>query len=63
MRKLCFSCLSVLNRALLPKMYKRDLMNLSKVEQAIVGWKMWVTYRLLDASDASDVSDASRRKR
>jgi hypothetical protein len=60
MRKLCFSCLSVLNRALLPKMYKRDLMNLSKVEQAIVGWKMWVTYRLLDASD---VSDASRRKR
>jgi hypothetical protein len=57
MRKLCFSCLSVLNRALLPKMYKRDLMNLSKVEQAIVGWKMWVTYRLLDASDAS------RRKR
>lgn len=51
MRTFFFTSLSALNRALLPKIYKRDIMNLSKFEQAIVGWKMWVTYRLLDAKN------------
>lgn len=42
--------LSRLNRLLLPKIYrKEDLTRLNGVEKAIVGWKMWVTYRLLDA--------------
>jgi hypothetical protein len=44
--------LSGLNRLLLPRMSKRaSLIGLKKWEQAIVGWRMWVTYRLLDAKN------------
>jgi hypothetical protein len=30
---------------------RATLIGLKKWEQAIVGWRMWVTYRLLDAQN------------
>jgi hypothetical protein len=54
--------LSALNKAMLPKIYRKpNLENLSGFEKAIVGWKMWVTYRRLDAENARQVAsmDAS----
>lgn len=50
MNRIVFSILSQLNKLLLPRLSKRqDLTKLNKWEQAIVGWRMWVTYRHLDA--------------
>ncbi|MBL6866509.1 MAG: SsrA-binding protein [Flavobacteriales bacterium] len=50
MNRIVFAILSQLNRLLLPRFSKRqDLTQLKKWEQALVGWKMWVTYRYLDA--------------
>ncbi|MGY8942144.1 MAG: SsrA-binding protein [Flavobacteriales bacterium] len=52
---LVFRLLSLLNRLLLPRFSKRqDLTRLKKWEQALVGWKMWVTYRLLDAQSSQN---------
>lgn len=43
--------LSGLNKAVLPKIYKSpDLMKLSALQKAVVGWKMFVTYKYLDAA-------------
>ena len=43
--------LSDINKALLPKMYKKpDLMKLTAIDKAVVGWKMFVTYQFLDAA-------------
>lgn len=47
MRFIVFSTLSALVK-ILPKMWKRDLLNLNKFQQAIIGFKMWVTYNYLD---------------
>lgn len=50
MNRIVFAILSQLNRLLLPRFSKRqDLTQLKKWEHALVGWKMWVTYRYLDA--------------
>jgi hypothetical protein len=50
MNRIVFSILSQLNKLFLPRLSKRkDLTRLKKWEQAIVGWRMWVTYRHLDA--------------
>jgi len=47
-----YRVLSALNRVLLPRLSKRaDLTKLSPVDKAIVGWRMWVTYRRLDADN------------
>ena len=44
-----WNLLSRLNKALLPAIHKvPDLTRLSKFQKAIVGWKMYVTYRRLD---------------
>ncbi|MDE0871255.1 MAG: SsrA-binding protein [Flavobacteriales bacterium] len=52
---LVFRLLSLLNRLLLPRFSRRqDLTRLKKWEQALVGWKMWVTYRLLDAQSSQN---------
>ena len=54
--------LSALNKELLPKMYRRpNLERLSAVEKAVVGWKMWVTYRRLDAESARQVAKAETK--
>jgi hypothetical protein len=48
-----FKILSMANKALLPKLYKKpDLTKLSKAEMAIAGWKRWVTFRYFEARDA-----------
>ena len=47
--------LSRLNKALLPAIHKvPDLSRLSKFQKAIVGWKMYVTYRRLDRLEQND---------
>jgi hypothetical protein len=52
MQLLLFRFLSLLNGWLLPRFSRRnDLAKLKKWEQGLVGWKMWVTYRYLDAKN------------
>lgn len=49
---------SSINKAILPKIYRKpDLMNLTAFDKAIVGWKILVTYKFLDAakSEGHDV--------
>jgi|GEM_PF-414197 hypothetical protein len=59
-----FRFLSGLNKALLPKMYRRpDLEQLSGFDKAVIGWKMWVTYRRLDAESARQVTNADASAR
>ena len=54
MQRVLFQILSQLNRLLLPRFSRRpDLTQLKKWEQALVGWKMWVTYRYLDTKNQS----------
>ena len=56
--------LSALNKALLPKIYRKpNLEQLSAAEKAVVGWKMWVTYRRLDAESARHVAKAETKAR
>ncbi len=62
MRLPWFRFLSAMNKALLPKMYRKpNLERLSSVDKAIIGWKMWVTYRLLDAQSAQAVAAAESK--
>ena len=43
--------LSALNKTLLPKFYlKQNLEKLSNLEKGIVGWKIFITYKYLDAA-------------
>ena len=61
MKVMWWRLLSALNKALLPKIYRKpDLERLSAVEKAVVGWKMWVTYRRLDAESAHAVMAADK---
>ena len=47
-----FKTLSKLNKAVLPKMWPTaDLTNLSNKQKAIIGWKRWVTYKLLEEQE------------
>ena len=44
-----WSALARLNKVLLPSIHKSpDLTRLNALEKAMVGWKMFVTYRHLD---------------
>lgn len=62
MRLIWFGFLSRLNKLLLPKVYRRqDLTDLSNMDKAVVGWKLWVTYRLLDAQSAQAVAAADKK--
>jgi hypothetical protein len=47
MKKSVFKLLALINKAILPKYYKRDLKSLKKWEMAIVGYKYWVTTNAL----------------
>lgn len=52
-----WSLLARLNKVLLPSIHKSpDLTRLSGFQKAIVGWKMYVTYRHLDAVEGGDQS-------
>lgn len=48
MKKAIFRLLARINKAILPKYYKRDPKTLKKWEMAIVGYKYWVTCNALD---------------
>ena len=62
MKLLWFRFLSGLNKALLPKIYRKsNLERLSAFDKAVVGWKMWVTYRRLDAESAQTVATAENK--
>ena len=62
MKLVWFRFLSGLNKALLPKIYRKpNLERLSGFDKAIVGWKMWVTYRRLDAESAQAVATADNK--
>lgn len=61
MRLKWYRLLSQLNKWLLPKIHRKpDLTRLTGVEKAVVGWKMWVTYRRLDAESAQAVQAADK---
>lgn len=47
MRKTIFHLLARLNRMLLPKLWHKDLARLTKLQKAIVGWRIWVTKNAL----------------
>ena len=46
--KTFFKILAKLNRVLLPKYSKRDISKLSKLDQALVAYRYWVTLHVLD---------------
>lgn len=43
MRKSLFRLLARLNKALLPKLWNRDLARLTPLQKTIVGWRYYVT--------------------
>jgi hypothetical protein len=47
MRKQLFRLLARLNRALLPTLWRKDLMRLSKLQKLIVAWRYYVTRNAL----------------
>ena len=47
MKRSAFKFLALVNRMLLPRMSKKDLMKLSKTQKAIVAWRYWVTINAL----------------
>ena len=48
MKRMVFQFLSGLNKLILPRYSKRDLNRLSKVDQAIIAYRYWVTLHSLD---------------
>jgi hypothetical protein len=57
MKHLFFKALSILNKTLLPKIYKKeDFARLNKVDWLIFGWKHWVTFRYLDTKTQKNTS-------
>lgn len=42
-----FRLLARLNKALLPRLWDKDLTRLSKTQKLIVAWRFWVTSRAL----------------
>ena len=50
MKKKIFKALAKLNKKILPSYSKKqlDLQKASKVQMAIIGWKLWVTKNSLD---------------
>lgn len=47
LRKRLFRLLAAVNRAVLPKLWNKDLTRLSKAQKAIVGYRYWVTRNAL----------------
>ena len=47
-KKSIFKILAKLNKLILPKYSKRDLSKLSKVDNALVAYRYWVTLHVLD---------------
>jgi hypothetical protein len=47
MTKTLFRLLARLNKALLPKLWDKDLLRLSKTQKLLVAWRYWVTKNAL----------------
>ncbi len=47
MTKNFFRVLAKLNKALLPKMWDKDLLRLTKTQKLIIAWRIWVTKNAL----------------
>jgi len=47
MTKQLFRVLAKLNKALLPKMWNKDLLRLTKTQKLIIAWRIWVTKNAL----------------
>lgn len=48
MKKFLFKFLALINRAILPRMSKRDISRLTKMQKAIVAWRYWVTINAIE---------------
>ncbi|MBT1701869.1 hypothetical protein KK060_01175 [Fulvivirgaceae bacterium PWU20] len=48
MKKSIFKLLARINKYILPRYSKRDITKLSKLDQAIVAFRYWVTKNALD---------------
>jgi hypothetical protein len=48
MKKSLFKLLAKLNKVILPRYSSRDLTRLSKLDQAIIAFRYWVTKNSLD---------------
>jgi hypothetical protein len=48
MKKSLFRALAVINKWILPRYSKRDISKLSKIDQAIIGFRYWVTKNSLE---------------
>lgn len=47
MQRSLFRLLARLNKIMLPKLWHKDLLRLTKVQKAIVAWRIWVTKNAL----------------
>ena len=47
MRRATFRLLARLNKALLPKLWDKDLTRLSRAQKLLVAWRYWVTRNAL----------------
>ncbi|MBL7950287.1 MAG: SsrA-binding protein [Flavobacteriales bacterium] len=47
MQRSLFRLLAQLNKAILPKMWHKDLLRLNKTQKLIVAWRIWVTKNAL----------------
>ncbi|HQV51181.1 MAG: hypothetical protein IPI00_09005 [Flavobacteriales bacterium] len=47
MRKNLFRLVAKINKAILPRLWDKDLQRLSKFQKLIVGWRIWVTKNAL----------------
>lgn len=43
MRVIVFKVLAKINKTILPSYKNKNLLKLSKIDKAIVGWRYWVT--------------------
>lgn len=43
-----YKILAKINKAILPSYVHKDLMNLSKLDKAIIAYRLWVTKKVLD---------------
>lgn len=48
MQKVLFKILSSINRAVIPSFARKDLTRLTKFQQAIVAYRLWVTKNSLE---------------
>ena len=47
MRTILFQSLAQMNRILLPSLWRKDLLRLTKAQKLLVAWRYWVTRNAL----------------